>query len=150
MSLKQVLALAALLTFAAASRAEVVVFAKTDAITGSGVSAKTYEFDINTAGPYSANLIDLQFFVPFQVLAAGVSETGGPLVGQTSAPGSFSLGFLDPGSYTAIVFGQPKDAPFASSFSLSVSLIPEPQVWVFLALGLGLVMWQRVRARTAS
>jgi hypothetical protein len=97
-----------------------------------------------------ANLFDLEFFVPFEFLAAGVSKTGGPLVGKTDAPGSFSLGILDPGSYTAIVFGQPKQAPFASSFSLSVSLIPEPQVWALFAMGLSLLIWQRMRIRAIA
>ena len=145
MKMKKLLLGMFLLFVAAASRAEVVVLAKTGTIAGPGISSVTYEFDVALAGLYSATLTDNEFLVPFGLLAAGITKTGGPLVGSITHPGTFNLGYLNPGSYSAVVFGQPESAPYASIFGINVSMIPEPQVWVMLGIGLALVTWQRMR-----
>lgn len=122
--------------------ADVVVLAKSEPVVGQGLSTRTYDFIVDTPGDYLGELLDLEFLAPFQLLAVGISETGGNLISQQTQPGSFLLPSLGVGSYSALLFAQPGGDNFASTFSLNIALIPEPGGWLMIMTGLGLLGWQ--------
>src|SRR5688572_11727209 len=139
-------ALLGLAMLMAASASHAGVLDVTESIVGVGATAHEYEFVIEDAGLYAGELIDFEFPFAFDFLGLAVSKTGGAPIVTIGQPGPFSLGVLDPGSYTGIVFAYLDDGPFAA-YSLSVSLVPEPHVWLMLGMGLALVSWQRMRVR---
>jgi hypothetical protein len=129
----------------AASASHAGVLDVTKSIVGVGATAHEYAFVIQDAGLYAGELIDFEFPFAFDFLGLAISKTGGAPLVTLDQPGSFSLS-LDPGSYTGIVFANLQGGPFGA-YSLSVSLVPEPHVWLMLGVGLALVSWQRLRAR---
>jgi hypothetical protein len=150
--LKLLVAFAAAFSIASSARAD--VFSITDSISGSSVATRTYAFTITDPAIYDATLLDLggpQFPAPFQLLELGVAKTGsGPVLGFTTAPGSFLFTANTPGSYTLLLVGQPDSTAQAGFFSINVSQfapIPEPAVWLLMASGIGLIGFLKLRSR---
>ncbi len=141
-------ALFAALLFAGVARAATPVLEVTDFFVGGGPQMASYSFTIDTPGPYTATLFDVEFPNSFAQLALAVAKTGGASMGSINAPGSFSFMASSLGSYTALVFGIPTGG--AGSYSVNVSLVPEPETWAMMVAGLGLIgfkLWRRLKAR---
>jgi hypothetical protein len=141
-------ALVTSLAFTGAARASTPVLEVTDFFVGGGPQMASFNFVIDTPGPYTASLFDLGFPSSFANLQLGIAKTGGASQGSISAPGSFSFMASALGSYTALVFGIPTGG--ASSYSVNVSLVPEPETWAMMIAGLGLIgfkLWRRLKAR---
>lgn len=122
------------------SATHAAVLEVSDGLVGSGTQFKSYAFTISSTGPYQATLGDYRFPIAFTSLALGITKTAGDFKGSISSPGSFFFNADTTGSYTALLFGQPTAA--GGSFSISVSAVPEPEVWAMMLIGAGLIGYQ--------
>jgi len=139
---------------AAASASAVTVLAVTDTFSGAGVvNSRSHTFTIDTPGTYLASLVDNELFAAFSVLALGITKSGGDTLGTLGGPGSFSFSASAAGSYTAVVGGivGPGGLLPIGTYGITVSLIPEAEVWAMMVVGVGLVGWQlRRRSRQSE
>jgi hypothetical protein len=125
----------------------------TGSMTG-GLQLASMNFTItDTSLPYIASLLDNGFLAPFDFLALGVFKTGGAQMGSVIGVGAFTFTAPVTGAYTAIVVGDPGATPFgfsSSTFGVTVTPIPEPDIWAMLLAGLWLVGLQLRRKLKAS
>ncbi|MGQ9860461.1 MAG: FxDxF family PEP-CTERM protein [Thiobacillaceae bacterium] len=118
----------------------------------SSTGALSMGFTIDQPGlTHVATLVDNGFLADFDFLALGVFKTGDGSMGSLIGPGSFSFTPTVPGSYTAVVFGDPGSfGPFTySTFGVTITPVPEPETWAMLLAGLGLVGLQLRRKMKA-
>ena len=136
--------------------AHAVVFQVTGTMVGPGLQTTTYAFNIPSIGTYQASLIDNGFPAPFQAMLLGISQAGGSLLGSISHAGSFNFEATQSGPYTALFFGAP--GPFTigtftgngSSYGITVTAVPEPEVWAMMLIGVGLIGYQLRRKSKAG
>lgn len=136
------------------------IFQVTDWMFGS--QFKTYSFQVASSGGYRASLTDYQFPYPFQSLGLAIAQ-GARLYGQTWAAPEAYLDFAaDPGTYTALVYGDAADATSMYNGTLYFSLspgaygitvaalpaVPEADTWMMMLAGLGVLsIWLARRGR---
>lgn len=168
-ALKMTVAAAAVgLAFAGPAKAAAVeVWSITDALSGPGFAVKSYLIGNSlVAGDYVGSISDVSAFPfsNFANLGIAIYKTGvaGPALESqffmspaSNHPYSFDFTVASPGSYTALVFGQPgtNGLANASAFAASISLVPEAETWAMMAVGLGLLGWQlrrKVRSTDAT
>lgn len=145
---KHLMVAAGLLCAGSAFAQGVPVYQTTDLIFGQ--EGKKYSFMLPVAPSFRADLTDFSNPEAFDFLRLTVAQ-GATNYGSCDAPGSscsftFSAG---PGTYDALVFGKTGPAFSTGSFGLTISAVPEPEIWAMMAVGLGLVSY-RLRRRSKA
>lgn len=134
------------LFFSASAHAAVLQIS--DPMVGPDLQSKSYTFNINSTGMYTASLVDYDFPATFRAMLLGISRTGGPFLGSIDHEGSFNFNATQLGSYTALFFGAPGPfsigtfTAYASSYGITVAAVPEPEVWAMMLIGAGLIGYQ--------
>ena len=115
-----------------------------------GFQFKYYpSFLISTPSTYKVMLTDAGVLAPFLDLGVAVFLTGGdPVAPPLTHTGSFTFDVASPSSYTVLAFGTPGDK--LSTYGITITPIPEPEVWALMLVGTGLVGFQLRRKRRAA
>jgi hypothetical protein len=133
-----------ILMLASGVPAATVILNETDFMRGT--EKRMFPFEIIEGGHFKATLTDLEFLVPFEVLALAILKgkeiIGDPVLGS----GMFKFQ-ADPGIYSANVLGVAGEEPDLSLFRIQVSTVPIPAPALLFASGLiALVALRRRRS----
>jgi len=129
-------------------QAQAAIFQTTDGLAGQDVQVRTYAFNIAAPADYFATLFDLEYPAAFKSLTLAVAKTGGGVIlGSTPGPGTFSFTADTAGSYSLLLVGEPSSSAKAGFYSIDVTQVPEPAVWLMIGAGALMMGVLRLRAR---
>lgn len=146
------LMLASALALAASASSQAAIVQDQNTFAGTQQQSKQYDFSLS-AGTYQATLADVGIFAPFSFLSMIISENGGSFLtfsSLTPTTLTFSIPAGEGGPYRATISGIAGviagHAPAAeSTYTFSITAVPEPAVWLMMLGGIGLLGWMRLR-----
>jgi len=144
--------LASALALMASASSQAAIVQDQNTFAGLQQQSKQYDFSLSP-GTYQATLADVGIFAPFSFLSMIISENGGSFLtfsSLTPTTLTFSIPTGEGGPYRATISGIPGiipgKAPAAeSTYTFSITAVPEPAVWLMMLGGIGLLGWMRLR-----
>ena len=98
------------------------------------------------SGPHTLSLVDSNAIYPFVSLSLVLKTGGGTTIDALAGQGSFNF-TASAGQYQTLISGVlTTSTPTLSTFGVTITPVPEPEIWAMMVVGMGLLGY-RLRRR---